>query len=85
MKPTLYRICVRGRVSERLGSAFEGMRLESGTAETGFAGEIRDQSQLFGLIDRVRDLGLELISVQPQRAADPRADTGRASSWPEDS
>ncbi|RRR45248.1 hypothetical protein EHH44_09890 [Mycolicibacter terrae] len=65
----MYRICVRGCVSERLGSAFEGMRLEPGPGETGFAGEICDQSQLFGLLDRVRDLGLELVSVQPQEAA----------------
>jgi hypothetical protein len=70
MEPTRYRICVRGRVSERLGSAFEGMQLESGATETGFFGEVRDQSQLFGLLDRVRDLGLELVSVQPQPAAD---------------
>jgi hypothetical protein len=39
-----------------------------------FTGEIRDQSQLYGLLDRVRDLGLELVSVQPQPAADPPTD-----------
>jgi len=37
-------------------------------------GEIRDQSQLYGLLDRVRDLGLELVSVQPQPVADPPTD-----------
>jgi hypothetical protein len=42
------------------------MRLESGGEETAFIGEIRDQSQLYGLLDRVRDLGLELVSVRPQ-------------------
>jgi hypothetical protein len=71
VRPTMYHICVRGRVTERLGSALEGMRLETGTAETLFIGEIRDQSQLYGLLDRVRDLGLELVSVQPQTAAEP--------------
>jgi hypothetical protein len=71
MQPTMYRICIRGRVTERLGSALEGMRLEAGEAETVFIGEIRDQSQLYGLLDRVRDLGLELISVQPLPAVDP--------------
>ena len=69
MKPTTYRICIRGRVTERLGSALEGMRLETGATESVFTGEIRDQSQLYGLLDRVRDLGLELVSVQPQPAA----------------
>lgn len=71
MQPTMYEICIRGRVTERLGSALEGMRLESGTTGTVFTGEIRDQSQLYGLLDRVRDLGLELVSVQPQPAACP--------------
>ena len=74
MRPTMYRICIRGRVTERLGSALEGMRLEAGATETVFTGEIRDQSQLDGLLDRVRYLGLELISVQPQTAADPPTD-----------
>jgi hypothetical protein len=70
VQATMYRICIRGRVTERLGSALEGMRLEAGAAETVFTGEIRDQSQLYGLLDRVRDLGLELVSVQPQHATD---------------
>lgn len=69
MQTTMYRICVRGRVTERIGSALEGMRLEAGVTETVFIGEIRDQSQLYGLLDRVRDLGLELVSVQPHPAA----------------
>jgi hypothetical protein len=75
MQPTTYRICIRGRVTERLGSALEGMRLEAGATETVFTGEIRDQSQLYGLLDRVRDLGLELVSVKPQPAADPTTTT----------
>jgi hypothetical protein len=71
----MYRICIRGRLTERLGSALEGMRLEAGASESVFAGEIRDQSQLYGLLDRVRDLGLELVSVQPQPPADPTTTT----------
>lgn len=63
----MYRICVRGRLTERLESALEGMTLHGGSVNSVFAGEIKDQSQLYGLLDRVRDLGLELISVQPQR------------------
>lgn len=75
MQPTMYRICIRGRVSERLAAALEGMRLEAGPTDTAFAGEIRDQSQLYGLLDRVRDLGLQLVSVQPLPTADPTATT----------
>lgn len=70
MQPTMYQICIRGLVTERLGSALEGMRLVSGAAESMFIGEIRDQSQLYGLLDRVRDLGLELVSVQQRPPED---------------
>lgn len=65
MEPTMYRICVRGRLTERLTAALEGMTPQAGGANTVFTGEIKDQAMLYGLLDRVRDLGLELISVQP--------------------
>ncbi len=69
MEPTNYQICVQGRLTERLATALEGMTLHGGPVNTIFTGEIKDQSQLYGLLDRVRDLGLELISVQPQAPA----------------
>ena len=81
MQPTVYQICIRGRVTERLGSALEGMRLESGATGTVFTGEIRDQSQLYGLLDRVRDLGLELVSVQPRPAAAPELPRLEPTRW----
>ena len=67
MAPVRYRISVRGRLTERLGSAFGGMTLEAVSGRTVLVGEIRDQSHLFGVLDRVRSLGLELISVEPSR------------------
>jgi hypothetical protein len=69
LEPTVYRICVRGRLTERLAAALEGMTLHAGAVNTVFIGVVKDQSQLYGLLDRLRDLGLELISVQPQTEA----------------
>lgn len=69
MEPTRYRIAVRGRLTERLGTAFEGLTLEPGSEQTVLVGEIRDQAHLYGVLDRVRNLGLELVSV----AEDTRA------------
>ena len=66
LKPTMYQICVQGRLTERLAAALEGMTLHGGAVNTVFTGEVKDQAQLYGLLDRLRDLGLELISVQPQ-------------------
>jgi hypothetical protein len=63
VEPTRYRIAVRGRLSGRLASAFEGFALEPANEYSVLAGEIRDQAHLYGILDRVRDLGLELVSV----------------------
>ena len=65
MAPVRYRISVRGRLTERLGSAFHGMILEPAAGQTVLVGEIRDQSHLYSVLERVRSLGLELVSVQP--------------------
>ena len=57
------RIRVRGRLSERLAAAFDGMTLVRRSGATELVGELVDQAQLHGLLTRVRDLGLELESV----------------------
>ena len=64
MASTRYRITVRVRLTERLASAFEGLDLEPGIGQTALVGEIRDQSHLFGVLDLVRELGLDLLSVE---------------------
>jgi hypothetical protein len=66
LEPTMYQICVQGRLTDRLAAALEGMTLHAGAVNTLFTGEVKDQSQLYRLLDRLRDLGLELISMQPQ-------------------
>ena len=64
MKSTVnVRIRVRGRLSEHLGAAFEGMALVRRGGATELVGEVVDQAQLHGLLTRVRDLGLSLESV----------------------
>ena len=73
MAPGRYRIVLRGRLSKRFETAFEGMTLEPGPNQTVLTGEVRDQAQLYGLLDRLRDFGIELVAVEPARTAD----TGR--------
>ncbi len=67
----MYRICIRGRVSERLAAAFEGMVVEAVDDQTLITGPVRDQSELYGLLDRVSGLGLDLVSAQPLSHAIP--------------
>lgn len=59
-------IVVDGRLDSRRSGWFEGMTLTSqpdGT--TRITGTVADQAALYGLISRIRDLGLKLISVNP--------------------
>jgi hypothetical protein len=65
LEPTVYQICVQGRSTGRLAAALEGMTLHAGAVDTVFTGQVKDLSQLYGLLNRLQDLGLELISVQP--------------------
>jgi hypothetical protein len=64
LEPTRYRITVRGRLTERLRSAFDGLDLEPGADQTVVVGEIRDQSHLYGVLDLIRGLGLDLVSME---------------------
>jgi hypothetical protein len=69
------RITVRGRLSPRLASAFEGMAPCYRRGHTELVGEIADQAQLYGLLSRIRDLGLELKAVAVLPAPSRRART----------
>jgi hypothetical protein len=62
-----YRITIRGKVGERLASAFDGMRVEPGQGMTTLVGALRDQAELYGLLNRIRDFGLELVEVEEVR------------------
>ncbi len=64
MEPTSYRIAVRGRLTGRLASAFEGFAIEPGNEQSALVGEVHDQAYLYGVLERLRDFGLELISVE---------------------
>jgi len=76
MPTSRYRIVLRGRLSERFESAFEGMALEPGLNQTVLVGEVRDQAHLYGLLDRLRDFGIELVAVEPTGTADTGAGHG---------
>jgi hypothetical protein len=63
-QPASYRIVVKGRLSGRFASAFAGMALQPEDGTTAIVGLVHDQSHLFGVLERVRSLGLELIRVE---------------------
>jgi hypothetical protein len=62
--PTHYCIRVAGRLDDRWATWFDGMTLTTeGTGTTLLSGDLPDQAALHGVLGRLRDGGLRLISV----------------------
>ena len=57
-------IRVKGRIDEHWSEWFDELTIaHTGQNETVLTGDVTDQSALYGLIAKLRDLGLPLISV----------------------
>ena len=60
-----YKIRVKGHLERHWETWFDGMILtDEPNGETLLSGAIRDQAALHGVIGRLRDLGLPLLSVR---------------------
>ena len=63
-KPAVYEIRVRGKLGERWSRWFADLSIiPQPNGCSLFTGPIADQAALYGVISRLRDLGLVLISV----------------------
>ena len=70
-EPARYEIRVAGVLDGRWAAWFDGLQISGRGEETVICGLLADQPALHGLLTKVRDLGLCLISVR-------RLDTGQA-------
>jgi hypothetical protein len=59
-----YEIRIKGRLSDSLLMAFEGLTATVEPVETVLHGPVPDQSSLHGLLDRIQSLGLELVEIR---------------------
>ena len=81
LAPVEYRIRIEGHLAPGWSGWFENMAVQrqpDGT--TVLSGPVRDQAELHGLLIKVRDLGLPLISVNQtgQRSGEGSAPAGQA-------
>jgi hypothetical protein len=68
MQSRHYEITVRGRLSAALAGAFAGLNATPVAANTVIRGDIPDQAALFGVLERIESLGLELLEVRSHPA-----------------
>jgi hypothetical protein len=77
-EPGRYEIRLKGHLDRRWAAWFDGLSLtHQSDGTTVIHGPIADQAALHGLLQKVRDVGLPLVSVicvEPDRPGDPTGD-----------
>jgi hypothetical protein len=65
-RPMVYQIRIKGHLGQQWTDWFEGLTITlEDNGDTLLTGLVVDQSALHGLLKKVRDLGIPLISVNP--------------------
>jgi hypothetical protein len=63
-EPELYEIRIKGHLENRWANWFEGLTITAlDNGETLLTGPVVDQAALHGLLSKVRDMGIPLLSV----------------------
>jgi hypothetical protein len=74
-EPGLYEIRIKGHLDKRWADWFEGLTItREDNGDTLLSGPVIDQAALHGLLRKVRDLGMPLLSViqvEPEQADVP--------------
>jgi hypothetical protein len=75
-RPAHYEIRLEGHLEPRWTAWFDGMTLTpSGDGTTAISGPVADQAALHGLLQRLRDTGLPLVSVRQVPPGSPSPTT----------
>ena len=67
-QPMVYQIRIKGHLGRQWTDWFEGLAITlEDNGETLLTGPVVDQAALHGLLKKVRDLGMPLLSVSPMK------------------
>ena len=73
-EPLIYQIRLKGQLGSEWAEWFGGLTITlADNGDTLLTGPVVDQAALHGLLKRVRDLGLPLISINPIERGQPEA------------
>jgi hypothetical protein len=65
-QPMVYQIRIKGHLGREWAAWFEGLTITlEANGDTLLTGQVIDQAALHGLLKKVRDLGMPLVSVRP--------------------
>lgn len=71
-KPVNYQIRIEGHLGEQWTDWFEGLTVSlEETGVTCLTGPIADQAALYGVLKKIRDLGMPLVSVNQMDPGHP--------------
>jgi hypothetical protein len=59
-----YEIRIKGRLTDSMLAVFEGLTATVEPGGTVLQGTVQDQAALYGLLERIQSLGLELVEVR---------------------
>ena len=78
-EPGIYEIRIKGHLDDKWAEWFEGLTITlEDNGDTLLTGPVIDQAALHGLLKKVRDLGMPLVSVSPVGSGPPtRPGTGQ--------
>ena len=70
-QPTTYRVRIKGHLGPEWTDWFGGLAITlEDNGDTLLTGLVVDQAALHGLLRRVRDLGMPLVSVSPMKGGE---------------
>ncbi len=78
-----YKIVVKGHLDEQWSNWFEGLAIATSLGEDGmpittFTGPVADQAALHGVLGKIRDINMPLISVTPIKANTKRSEQAKS-------
>lgn len=83
-QPTAYEIKLKGALDSSWSDWFYGFNITVRDDETTLVGVVLDQSALHGILMKINDLGLSLISVRGLPQEEPEDDNNRKNENPAD-